>query len=188
MRSALASIWRIRSRVTANDRPTSSSVGRGEQFGLAFAYVKALRADGCEQVVQVYRGMNVVGNQVIYLVVGEIAFFVESQAEFLLSHLLQRAKGGLSADKICNRRQESNPKVRSPAAVGLLIRFLFIGSRLCSTLLSDPASRRRPCASLSLHLHQVVKRTSTSQLSNMLGTRKSPCGTAYPRGINSCCA
>jgi len=36
------------------------------------------------------------------------------------------------------------------------IRFLFIGSHLCSTLLSDPASRRRRCASLSLHLHQVV--------------------------------
>ena len=29
-----------------------------------------------------------------------------------------------------------------------LIRFLSIGSRLCSTLPSDPASRRRPCASL----------------------------------------
>src|SRR5208282_5751213 len=52
------------------------------------------------------------------------------------------------------------------------IRFLFIGSRVCSTLLSDPASRRRRCASLSLHLHQVVKRTFTSKLSNMLGTRK----------------
>src|SRR5208283_5143062 len=51
------------------------------------------------------------------------------------------------------------------------IRFLFIGSRVCSTLLSDPASRRRRCASLSLHLHQVVKRTFTSKLSNMLGTR-----------------
>ena len=35
------------------------------------------------------------------------------------------------------------------------IRFLSIGSRLCSTLPSDPASRRRPCASLTLHLHQV---------------------------------
>ena len=51
-----------------------------------------------------------------------------------------------------------------------LIRFLFIGSYVCSTLLSDPASRRRPCASLSLHLHQVVKRTFTFELSNMLGT------------------
>src|SRR5215831_14843317 len=61
---------------------------------------------------------------------------------------------------------------RSPPAVGLFIRFLFIGSRLCSTLLSDPASRRRPCVSLSLHLHQVVKRTFTSKLSNMLGTLK----------------
>src|SRR5215208_4657167 len=36
-----------------------------------------------------------------------------------------------------------------------LIRFLFIGSHLCSTLPSGPASRRRPCASLTLHLHQV---------------------------------
>jgi len=35
------------------------------------------------------------------------------------------------------------------------IRFLFIGSRLCSALPSDPASRRRPCALLTLHLHQV---------------------------------
>ena len=51
-----------------------------------------------------------------------------------------------------------------------LIRFLFISPYVCSTLLSDPASRRRPCASLSLHLHQVVKRTFTFELSNMLGT------------------
>ena len=51
-----------------------------------------------------------------------------------------------------------------------LIRFLFIGPCVCSTLLSDPASRRRPCASLSLHLHQAVKRTFTFELSNMLGT------------------
>jgi hypothetical protein len=48
--------------------------------------------------------------------------------------------------------------------------FLFIGSHLCSTLLSDQASQRRACASLSLLLHQDGKRTSTSNLSNMLGT------------------
>src|SRR5258707_9741667 len=55
------------------------------------------------------------------------------------------------------------------------IRFLFIGSRLCSALLSGPASRRvlfHPCASLCLHLHQVVKGTFTLKLSNMLGTKK----------------
>jgi hypothetical protein len=55
------------------------------------------------------------------------------------------------------------------------IRFLFIGSRLCSALLSGPASRRvlfHPCASLSLHVHHVVKRTYTFQLSIMLGTPK----------------
>src|ERR1017187_10884943 len=54
----------------------------------------------------------------------------------------------------------------------LLIRFLFIGSRLCCTLLSEPASRRRPCASLSLHFHQVVKGTSTPKLWIMLGAPK----------------
>ena len=55
------------------------------------------------------------------------------------------------------------------------IQFLYIGSRLCSTLLSGPASRRvlfHPCASLSLHVHHVVKRTFTSKRSNMLGTQK----------------
>ena len=51
------------------------------------------------------------------------------------------------------------------------IRFLFVRSRLCSTLPSDPASRRRPCASLALHLHQVVQGTCTPRLSNMLGTQ-----------------
>src|SRR3989338_2997894 len=35
------------------------------------------------------------------------------------------------------------------------IRLLFVRSRLCSTLPSDDASRRRPCASLALHLPQV---------------------------------
>jgi hypothetical protein len=39
-----------------------------------------------------------------------------------------------------------------------------------STLLSDPALRRRPCASLALHLHQVEQGTFTPKLSNMFGT------------------
>ena len=59
------------------------------------------------------------------------------------------------------------------------IRFLYIGSYVCSTLLSDPASRRRPCASLSLRLHQAVKGTFTPKLSNMLGTPKKGAG-AWP--------
>ena len=61
--------------------------------------------------------------------------------------------------------------------------FLFIGSRLCSTLLSDPASQRRPCVSLSLLLHQDVKRTSTSKLLIMLGTPKKPRRLAGHRKI-----
>ena len=52
------------------------------------------------------------------------------------------------------------------------IQFLSIGSRVCSALLSDLASRLGPCASLSLHVHHAVKRTFTSKLSNMLGTLK----------------
>src|SRR5215831_19458311 len=51
------------------------------------------------------------------------------------------------------------------------IRFLYIGSRICSALPSDPASRRRPCAPLSLLLYQDVKRTFTSKLSNMHGVQ-----------------
>src|SRR5258708_7877705 len=47
------------------------------------------------------------------------------------------------------------------------IRFWFIGSRVCSTLPSDPASRRRPCPSLALHPHQVVNRTLPSKRSIM---------------------
>lgn len=50
------------------------------------------------------------------------------------------------------------------------IRFLYIAPHFRIGLPSDPASRRRPCASLSLHLHPVVKRTFTFELSNMLGT------------------
>ena len=51
------------------------------------------------------------------------------------------------------------------------IRFLFVRSRFCCTLPSDPASRRRPCASLALRLHQAVQRTCTSKLPDMPGTR-----------------
>src|SRR5260370_12772699 len=52
--------------------------------------------------------------------------------------------------------------------------FLFIGSRLCSTLLSDPASRRCPCSSLLLHPHQVVKRTFTSSCRTCSAPIKQP--------------
>ena len=52
------------------------------------------------------------------------------------------------------------------------IQFLSIGSRVCSALLSDFASRLSPCASLSLHVHHVVKRTFTSKLSTLLGTQE----------------
>jgi hypothetical protein len=54
------------------------------------------------------------------------------------------------------------------------IRFLFVESRVCSTLPSDGPSRslRSPCASLALRLHQAVQGTCTPKLLNMLDT---PC-------------
>jgi hypothetical protein len=61
------------------------------------------------------------------------------------------------------------------------IRFLYIGSYVCSTLLSDPPSPERPCASLSLRLHQAVKGTFTPELSNMLGTPKKARSAIAPR-------
>jgi hypothetical protein len=64
----------------------------------------------------------------------------------------------------------SLPLANSPEHCLARIQFLFIGSRLCSTLLSDLTSRLGPCASLSLHLHLAVKRTA--KLSSMLGTPK----------------
>ena len=57
-----------------------------------------------------------------------------------------------------------------PGCVTPPIWFLSISPRVCSTRPSDPVSRRRPCASLSLRLHPAGKRTFTSKLCNMLGT------------------
>ena len=72
------------------------------------------------------------------------------------------------------------------------IRFLSIGSRLCSTLLSDLASRRCPAASLSLLLHQDVKGTSTPKLLNMHGAPKNGGGNCFPPppvlGFNRICS
>ena len=70
----------------------------------------------------------------------------------------------------------------SPGPVGLIIRFLFFGPRVCSTLPSDPTSRPRPCASLDLHLHQVGQRPFTSKLSNMHGVQTKR-GHAPPSSI-----
>ena len=53
-----------------------------------------------------------------------------------------------------------------------LIRFLFVGSRVCSTLPSDGPSRDLicPCALLALRLHQAVQGTFTPRLLNMPDT------------------
>src|SRR5271157_4837239 len=76
----------------------------------------------------------------------------------------------------------SLPLASSPEHCLPPIQFLFIGSRLCSALLSGLTSRLGPCASLSLHLQLVVKRTCTSKLSNMLGTpNETPSGDAGGR-------
>src|SRR5829696_2778674 len=60
------------------------------------------------------------------------------------------------------------------------IRFLFVGSRVCSTLPSDGPSRDLicPCASLALRLHQAVQGTFTPKLLNMPDT---PCRSLLRR-------
>ena len=62
------------------------------------------------------------------------------------------------------------------------IRFLFVRSRLCSTLPSDGPSRFRPCASLVLHLHQVAQGTFTPGTPGMPGTQDDPAGVAAGGG------
>ena len=66
------------------------------------------------------------------------------------------------------------------AVIGPLVRLEVPSSGFCTSgrdcrsgLPSDPASRRRPCPSLGLHLHQVGQRTFTSKLLNMPSTQLS---------------
>src|SRR5205814_2759670 len=54
---------------------------------------------------------------------------------------LRRATAGFTTSSL-DGLGASRFLARSPAAVGLVIRFLFIGSRLCSTLLSRSEERR----------------------------------------------
>jgi hypothetical protein len=71
--------------------------------------------------------------------------------------------------------------------------FFFTACSL-SELQAGPTSRRvlfHPCASLSLHVHHVVKRTCTSRLSSMLGTQadssraKAPLGNTKPNDVDA---
>jgi len=52
------------------------------------------------------------------------------------------------------------------------IRFLYIASCVCSTLLSDPASRTTPLRFAMTSPPSGCQRTFTFELSNMLGTQQ----------------
>jgi len=56
----------------------------------------------------------------------------------------------------------------------LTIQFLFVGSYLCYTLPSDPASQQRPCASLTFTSTRLVWGLPPHQSAGMPGTRKYP--------------
>src|SRR2546422_5205016 len=77
---------RVESSSTSSLASTSFSnfFSRAEarELGPALKHVNALRADGGEQVVQVLRGMDVMGNQVIHLLVSEIALSLSGINEF----------------------------------------------------------------------------------------------------------
>ena len=65
----------------------------------------------------------------------------------------------------------------------LFIRFLFIGSRFRSALLSGPASRPAALAlRYTLHLHQVGSGTLTPKLRDMLGTQRKKPREGIPPG------
>ena len=72
----------------------------------------------------------------------------------------------------CHVAARPAPYASDPVLVHRLVRLLHASFR--------PRLARRPCASLSLHLHQVVKGTFTPELSNMLGTHEKRGGLRRP--------
>ena len=78
---------------------------------------------------------------------------------------LRRTLAGSTESVLDGYGLRGRRSARPPEAA--FIRFLFIELRL---LISASFRRRRPCASLGLHLHQVVQGTCTPRLLNMLGT------------------
>ena len=57
-------------------------VGAASGFG-AFQHIDALRVDGCEQIIEVFRRMDVAGDQIVHLVIGEVSLFLASVDELL---------------------------------------------------------------------------------------------------------
>ncbi|MFI5304839.1 MAG: hypothetical protein ACHQYP_08605 [Nitrospiria bacterium] len=57
-------------------------------------------------------------------------------------------------------------------AVAPDIQFLFVGAHLCSTLPSDPASRRRPCVSLAFTSIRLAEGLPPSKLAHVPGTHE----------------
>ena len=68
----------------------------------------------------------------------------------------------INAAGFIGARRSSPPKLP-------YIRFLYIGSRVRSTLPSDPASRQSPFVTLVLHFHLVEQGTHTLKQINMPG-------------------
>jgi len=103
---------------------------------------------------------------------------------FTLSHDSETCSSSPEISSTAFRAQPPNLRFASLIDMG----FAIIG-RSPDAHASDPVlvhwlalllhASRRPCVSLSLHHYQVVKRTFTSKLSNMLGVpkqRSRPCG------------
>ncbi|EFO3183204.1 hypothetical protein ED715_26240 [Escherichia coli] len=107
---------------------------------------------------------------------GKTSIFSHPVYLFLRKFSLQDSRGGSAATHLsdlpprflmvmafailCLLRQPGRPRIG----------FLFVRSWICFTLPSDPASRRRPCASLVLRHHQAGQGTFTPELLNMPGT------------------
>src|SRR5882762_1187509 len=100
---------------------------------------------------------------------------LSKKSNFLLDRAPQKSVNASCPALRLSTHDSGSVRLARPSPYGSFIRTstpVYPGAS--SALLSGPASRRvlfHPCASLSLHVHHVVKRTCTSQLSIMLGTQ-----------------
>ena len=76
----------------ASMSPIELLVERAGDLG-AFEHINALRADGGQQVIEVVGRMHIVRDQVVHLVIGEVALLFPTSINFLISsNLSSRAK------------------------------------------------------------------------------------------------
>jgi hypothetical protein len=78
----------------------------------------------------------------------------------------------VSSTAVCTQQPDLQPVALTDRGFAVICPF----ARHRMPLIRFLYSQRRPCASLLLHLHQVVEETYTPELSNMLGAQRKAAG------------